>query len=213
MSVFSATYSERGGNRCFCYGLIWEISNGWWRAKTCVAIVLRQISKAWKRGPGNTLLGKVELVMILGAVCWRASALLPVGLSDADGNTRAVFGFLVPLLLLFSLFEDGLLLLLLGGPSFKGLASRNTGKRWVVDSPCLDTFREHLGRVVCFLGSGMTRYMALVVSGLVYGDTFWGCTGNAQDVKGVQGGRTKVVRSCGAKPARRNAIYDMFISK
>ncbi|KAK1597566.1 uncharacterized protein LY79DRAFT_348843 [Colletotrichum navitas] len=57
--------------------------------------------------------------------------------------------------------------------------------------------------LVWFSGSGERGY-------------HWGgCSGKEmlKTWKGVQEGRTRLVRSCGAKPARRNAIYDTFISK
>ncbi|CCF47540.1 hypothetical protein CH063_04193 [Colletotrichum higginsianum] len=163
---------------------------------------------------GNTFLGKVELVMILGAVCWRASALLlPVGLSDADGNTRAVFWNSLCLFSYFSLFDDGLYLNI--SRSWEGLLHGSCiSGRW--EAMCGGVHLAwalfaSISEELCVSGK---RYETINGSGGFWDgerDTFWGCTGNAQDVKGVQGGRATQDRSCGAKPARRNAIYDMFI--
>ncbi|WDK09252.1 hypothetical protein CGRA01v4_00530 [Colletotrichum graminicola] len=109
------------------------------------------------------------------------------------------------------------------GASF---ASRDTGKRMVVvvvgESPLSGAlFREHLGIAVFLLGSGMTRSIGFSCGflDLVNGEIPLGGVGglyrkgNAQDVERCSEGRTRLVRSCGAKPARRNAIYDTFISK
>ncbi|KAK1500462.1 hypothetical protein CABS01_10186 [Colletotrichum abscissum] len=68
-----------------------------------------------------------------------------------------------------------------------GLAPRDTGNGWWWWSHTLSGhFREHLGRVVCFLGSGFETINGSCGFWVGERDTFWGCTGNAQDANGVE---------------------------
>lgn len=131
------------------------------------------------------------------------------GLSDAEGN-RAVLCFLVPLLSLFHYFSKmdhsyHCYLVIPGRRFLHGLACRNTGKalgRGVVDSPCQGAFAS-ISESCVFLGERHDTINGLLWFLVWRRDTFWGCTGNAQEVKGVQGGRARVARPCGVKPARR----------
>ncbi|KAF6815017.1 hypothetical protein CMUS01_12524 [Colletotrichum musicola] len=170
MSVFCSNLFGAGGNGCFCYGLThWEISNGRWRAKTCVAIVLRQISKAWKRGPGNTFgKGGVGHEFCWSWVCRRMYLVRRVG----SGRPLV---FLCLFSLTISLSEDGPFLLLLGalGRSFlfvTGLHLRTPGEMF---GDGITLSWEHFSRASwgesqgCFTEArGMTRRMALVGLGL-----------------------------------------------
>ncbi|KAK2036189.1 hypothetical protein LZ31DRAFT_254369, partial [Colletotrichum somersetense] len=134
-------------------------------------------------------------------------------MSDADENTRAaaVFSFWIPCAssLLFHYSKMDCSLLCGGGITLSGAL-----------------FFASISGELCYflLGSGMTRsigfsragFLDLVKRGIPLEGRKEGLyrKGNAQDVERCsKGGRARLVRSCGTKPARRNAIYDMFISK
>lgn len=172
----------------------WEISNGRWRAKTCVAIVLRQISKAWKRGPGNTF-GK------RWSWSWFRSGCSAGGEPSREVDRAAPICFLVPLLSLFSLFEDGPFSST-AWSSWEGLFScygayrHLQGHRGALGGGFSRTLsggtfsRAYFGDVVLFLGSRHdTIHGSCGLLGLEKGiPLLGGCTGNAQDVKGCSTG-------------------------
>ncbi|WQF81273.1 hypothetical protein CDEST_06287 [Colletotrichum destructivum] len=111
MSVFQQLIRSGGATGVSVMGSHGKYQTGGGGQRYALLLFCDKSPKLGNGGPGKYLLGKVELVMIFGAVCWRASALLlPVGLSDADGNARTVFWNSLCLFSHFSLFEDGLFL-------------------------------------------------------------------------------------------------------